>query len=127
MQNELLRQLRAAVGMGGVTAMSELKPCPFCGGRPKTKTTRLRSVFYYVACGRCAAQTEAYAKKENAGWAWNRRTERMCRRVPLVGVDAIILHGWSKCSLCGVPHRPEHNFCPGCGAKIIMKEEIHDT
>lgn len=51
--------------------MSELKPCPFCGGKAKTQS------FYRdhrVYCRTCNASTMCYYEtKEKAIAAWNRR------------------------------------------------------
>lgn len=66
--------------------MSDLKPCPFCGGEATTDTYRtnggafsLPKMRIYIFCKRCKAQTADfeesldYSAKEQAINAWNRR------------------------------------------------------
>lgn len=58
--------------------MSELKPCPFCGGEAELKGfTRL-----WVQCTQCSVQTQLYVFMDAAEEAWNHRvgddqTDRM--------------------------------------------------
>ena len=50
--------------------MTELKPCPFCGGEA------VLQAFYggnYVECGTCKCSTERFIKTEDAIQAWNNR------------------------------------------------------
>lgn len=56
---------------------NELKPCPFCGGKPKL---RYRKPFSYVVCTGCKSSSElvcdSYEEgdgKADAIAAWNRR------------------------------------------------------
>lgn len=66
--------------------MSELKPCPFCGGKAEYKTYMSQPTLFssskrhiYYICGDCEAQTKAfresvhYSAEEKAAEAWNRR------------------------------------------------------
>lgn len=71
----------------------ELKPCPFCGGKAEIRTTyevlktTTRSLFSYVRCERCFAQTWEYSYKntehtkaipiESAIKAWNMRAGKV--------------------------------------------------
>lgn len=51
----------------------ELKPCPFCGGKPHLDdedTCGIKS--YYVMCD-CGIQTNPFLQKERAIECWNRR------------------------------------------------------
>ena len=58
--------------------MSELKPCPFCGGEAKLEHLIKSSIVY---CKCCRASTRAmefspeYASDEKAIEAWNNRAE----------------------------------------------------
>lgn len=61
--------------------MSELKPCPFCGGsrikvypNPNKDLRYLGIEQYKISCLHCAAQLYR-AKKKEAIEAWNRRAE----------------------------------------------------
>lgn len=58
-----------------------LKPCPFCGGKPKADCDRLEEdvMAAWVECTQCEASTcrffeDAYAPHAQAADAWNRRT-----------------------------------------------------
>lgn len=64
---------------------TELKPCPFCGGRAEPRNYVDRCVpshsVAYVRCIECGAETTSYTDNKgnfeymhNAIKAWNRRT-----------------------------------------------------
>ena len=107
------------VSVGG--GMSDLKPCPFCGGEA---VRRYHDVYMldYVKCRKCGAQTGLCANEDEATAAWNTRAERTCR------MDVFTMHDDGtityQCSECGqgycVDDRPP-NYCPMCGAKIIWE------
>lgn len=54
---------------------TELKPCPFCGGKaevvPYSVYGKVKS--YFVNCLKCGCQIRDYTSKQNAEKAWNRR------------------------------------------------------
>ena len=51
--------------------MSELKPCPFCGGKARfiNKYKGMR----WVVCDYCLCETDLFSTDEKAVEAWNRR------------------------------------------------------
>lgn len=60
--------------------IGKIKPCPFCGGRPKLIELNkgfagfTGSVYdYSVKCGACRATTATYHTIDDAKRAWNRR------------------------------------------------------
>ncbi len=63
--------------------MSELKPCPFCGGRTTAKTRYIgygslglgSHDEYRVVCQECRASSDEYRYEAEAIAAWNRRAE----------------------------------------------------
>lgn len=103
--------------------MSDLKPCPFCGGEavfhdclrpPETYPCR-------VYCDNCWAEVGGYSTEAEAIAAWNSRAERTCECVaeyaesPIDG-KKIVLH---RCSACHELMRPHMRYCPNCGAKVV--------
>jgi Lar family restriction alleviation protein len=52
--------------------MSELKPCPFCGGTPRSFWG---SDVNYVQCLACSADGPVADTEDEAIAAWNRRAE----------------------------------------------------
>ena len=70
--------------------MAELKPCPFCGGKPKVKVCDGSGSFFsdigtevlfgrkmthcLVICDRCRIRTNAYLTRRGVFKAWNMRT-----------------------------------------------------
>ncbi len=57
--------------------MSELKPCPFCGGEAKLYVRSIHGLlfgdYYWVKCEDCNAETASDFEKSVAIEAWNRR------------------------------------------------------
>jgi len=50
--------------------MSELKPCPFCGGEAESM---VNGKWYYIFCVDCHARTVEFKEYWQAGQAWNNR------------------------------------------------------
>lgn len=57
----------------------DIKPCPFCGGKPDLYTVPLKTKYegYHnytkAQCKTCKAQTNVYYFENDAIEAWNRR------------------------------------------------------
>jgi len=57
--------------------MSELKPCPFCGGKAEINAWAAEDYDdgdAMISCEKCEAKTSIYVSTEYAAEAWNRRT-----------------------------------------------------
>ena len=71
------RNYAGDAGMGdfgeGVTAMAELKPCPFCGGEAYLADQRHVFCRVYVTCLNCDCRTAFWGDVPQAIEAWNRR------------------------------------------------------
>lgn len=108
--------------------MSELKPCPFCGGEADEYEGDYGNGIYCMMCGAMIGEPihEEYrvterVSYEQAAKAWNTRAERTCECVaeyaksPIDG-KTIVLH---RCSACHELMRPHMAYCPNCGAKVV--------
>lgn len=98
--------------------MSELKPCPFCGG--EAELTGFDAPEFWVWCPNCKASTDAHTCKGGAIDAWNTRAERTCKREK----HGTKMDGSPKlrCSLCGYGIGDKRwNYCPNCGARVTPK------
>ena len=96
--------------------MSELKPCPFCGG--EAETVGFDAPERWVICKRCKASTESHTCADAAIEAWNTRAERICK------FGFIESDGSLCCSGCGYLFNWPYwqislmKYCPGCGARM---------
>lgn len=97
--------------------MTELKPCPFCGGEASKRLFYKGK--YRVHCNACDAYSgDVYATEAEAIKAWNTRAERTCQ---MVQIAPTISEGIMQCSECGVylNEPADVNYCPSCGAKVV--------
>lgn len=108
--------------------MSELLPCPFCGGEDIDEYEGdYGNGVYCMNCGAMMGEQihrDFYVHErvtyEQAVEAWNTRAERTCHNTEH-------MDGCFVCSACGEgleDPRQEPNFvkwCPFCGAKVIDK------
>ena len=128
--------------------MSELKPCPFCGGEAEILTAESMHGGYLsgIMCNDCRSRGDVYDTEAEAIEAWNTRAvvditsllnqdappvtyvrERTCRFIDDSGGEFP-----PKCSACGYEpsiyecswlgdggYEFEGNYCPNCGAKVI--------
>lgn len=51
---------------------TELKPCPFCGGKPNLRSYS-KSRNWIVFCSKCETETQVYESEQEAVKAWNSR------------------------------------------------------
>ncbi len=128
--------------------MSDLKPCPFCGGEVNFWTRQARGMGEYQAliieCKDCSANMEEWVYKHDKNFvenfekkktemleAWNRRVERtakaLSRELDAVvkleegGVTFTYDKGTSilhECESCGTFVKPGEIYCHNCGARL---------
>lgn len=98
--------------------MTELKPCPFCGGEASKRL--FYGTRYGVYCDECDARVGGlFGTEAEAVEAWNTRAERTC-------YPSENLYGFLMCcSECGRSLKDIggtlFNYCPNCGAKVVEK------
>lgn len=106
--------------------MSELLPCPFCGGEAEVQH-QTRELYgdvvdwYGVYCKKqFCGYVSGQSTEAEAVAAWNTRAERTCQADYRSGGYGI--GGW-YCSECGgYMHddmQQDMAYCPNCGAKVI--------
>lgn len=109
--------------------MSELLPCPFCGGEARIFhfSSAIRDEVWRAVCDKpfCAQGPDGYTEAEAIA-AWNTRAERTCKWE--LEHSGTLYDKW-RCSKCGylfVEPRCdqgytdlEPNYCPWCGAKVV--------
>lgn len=121
--------------------MSELKPCPFCGGeafvnddptgnggKPHMSGNVGLGRLWSVECDECGADAGFWQDRDVAIDAWNTRAERTCRmtdRGECSECGAYIVRAWTEVhDFNGDMKRIDlrsHNFCPNCGRKVVGK------
>ena len=111
--------------------MSELKPCPFCGGeaRPMAQHWDDGSHVWWVECRVCGADAKRCDDGLEAIAAWNARAERTCEMLPthsdleitLTSMSTGITRAWGyrQCSNCLCNVFEGAKFCPNCGAEVV--------
>ena len=127
--------------------MSELKPCPFCGGEANTTETARSGKRWGVACS-CGAAIRFFDSEAEATSAWNKRvgmsyedaaimldelgvSERTCRMEYQRGSDNP-RRGWWLCDSCdgltdsvgsgwnGEKQRMNPPlYCSRCGRRVV--------
>lgn len=111
--------------------MSELLPCPFCGGKAGLCTNDEGDKYgdgYFVWCRECAAESGCSSTDKEAIEAWNRVSDAVERMKPKKGVIEIDeLYGSEDryCPLCDECLDPPYdvsNFCPECGQALDWRE-----
>lgn len=106
--------------------MDELKPCPFCGSKPRIEEFRQLSFPWQIICD-CheISDTQSHTcfieadTKEEAIEAWNTHYERTCNNVASDKRQF-------ECSYCGYyyPDLQDFKHCPECGARIATKQRL---
>lgn len=104
--------------------MSELKPCPFCGGEADEYEGDYGNGIYCMMCGAMVGEpihleyrTTKRVSIAEAIAAWNTRHVETCENMrEKFGYKRLFV-----CSECGVSFDPdcEINYCPSCGRKVV--------
>ena len=101
--------------------MSELKPCPFCGGEAEFETYGGTACSVTCQKCRCGTPTVSLVDGMAAVNRWNLRAERTCR----MGAP---IDGEYRCGECGHLNRETYRadkgwyppeYCAHCGARVV--------
>ena len=114
--------------------MSNLKPCPFCGGeafvnddptgnggKPHMSGNVGLGRLWSVECDECGADAGFWQDRDVAIAAWNSRAERTCEFAPDGMMDDRL---WYSCSNCGGYITTDYgmpSYCPHCGCKVVSE------
>ena len=101
--------------------MTELRPCPFCGGKAEAYGEPGR---FWIRCSKCSAFGPGnYESEDVAAEEWNRRAVQTCRMDNTDNEETMIgypIRIW-ECSKCGRSHEEvygDYDYCPNCGCKV---------
>ena len=104
--------------------MDELKPCPFCGGKPE-RVYKSSGQTTHIECTGCKAQFPKSTMSNRYDEAWNTRVERTCHNTSY-RLDESRFHCsecefgcWVKDASDGRDKPP--SYCPNCGAKVVER------
>lgn len=106
--------------------MTELKPCPFCGGEAEILTAEsMRGGYLFgIMCNDCCSRGDVYETEAEAIAAWNTRAVETCSVVASYSPSDINEEAeWYFAFSCGhelywdEPEPP--NYCPNCGSKVV--------
>lgn len=107
--------------------MTELKPCPFCGGKAELITQSDNEARYstnFIWCSWCGCRTSDTQNPEDVIATWNARCNTISTWLRHDNSNA-----W-ECSNChavfeldkGKPEDKYLNFCSVCGSKLELPE-----
>lgn len=106
--------------------MTELLPCPFCGGEAEILTAEsMRGGYLFgIMCNDCCSRGDVYDTEAEAIAAWNTRAERTCKVAASYSPSDMNEQAeWYFAFSCGCElywdESEPPNYCPNCGAKVV--------
>lgn len=114
--------------------MTDLKPCPFCGGEIEIVKTDCNDPIHGYGLihenNDCILNNDGYLQiystEEQAIDAWNTRTEKTCQVIgySVTSHDRVLMCqlscGHRVPSLDVGPFNPSFSHCPRCNAKVVQ-------
>lgn len=104
--------------------MTELLPCPFCGGESKELDPPVSGYWmglWRIRCTECGATINGAYRGTNRE-AWNRRAERTCLAKPYEVDGETGFYDCIECE-CGEVNDVSARYCNGCGGLIEVVYE----
>ena len=107
--------------------MTDLRPCPFCGGEPTlNRCDFCGELVFTIYCDnddcREVAATDDYETEAEAAAAWNRRAVETCevKQLDALTQTLSMVNGcaWGECSVCGCLTPDDSCYCVNCGRKV---------
>ena len=94
----------------------ELLPCPFCGGEAVIECHKFQlcAPVFNGICTVCDSAGPCENTHGDAVAAWNKRSERTCRWVPIRNERQL-----AHCSGCNAYLDWAMDYCPKCGARVM--------
>lgn len=110
--------------------MTDLKPCPFCGGEAEVTCAGRGRYQAQARCTQCHCELgEWFISKQAAAHAWNTRAERTCKPTEenycQCGQDLVLFDMGIGPNGGAVELDPPmlFNYCPNCGAHVIKSDQ----
>ena len=114
--------------------MAELKPCPFCGGKPYLETRHRAFIngettrVAFVRCTECEARTQRFSIEV---FGRTSKWKAMQNPVKITPVETDMPPGWQKCVWCGTPFKPKNKrpqkycqaYCQASASRARVKEK----
>ena len=101
--------------------MSELLPCPFCGGEAETLTAESThgGYLYGIMCSDCRSRGDVYDTEAEAIAAWNSRAD-------YYGYEQAAIEAWESIKAwnsraertCHIEERHGGQYCTCCGEMV---------
>ena len=99
--------------------MSELLPCPFCGGEADVIDYDDECWVAHQCANGTSVETNSYATEAEAVEAWNTRHVDTCKFVPDGMMNSKL---WLVCSACNGYVSADYDpprYCPHCGKLVV--------
>lgn len=117
--------------------MTELLPCPFCGGPAEILTAESMNGGYLfgIMCNDCRSRGDIYDTEAEAIAAWNNRAERVGERKTINKTGDFVTHDSRAERTCRIVKTPsDSDFmddwryrCSECGCNIPVNERDPKT
>ncbi len=109
-----------------MSAVKELKPCPFCGGQAEIHPSndwdaKFTGATFFAWCDECETRGDYYNTEAEAIAAWNTRADDNEDVVTCFNCGAQIdmLGMFTPLAKSSVLYRHYATYCPACGERLV--------